>query len=162
LERKENEKSFTEAEIDRLLYVAATRSKSALIIPKIEKEKLFLYPLNKNINSEIKAEVKLRKDVNTETTSSKEEELKKTKELRSKLIILDNSYFKLCPSKFTANRDISKISIAITPTVNSNKKIEWLGNQDRNPRGKVYGTIIHRAIEILINKSHNLTNINNE
>lgn len=171
--KKEREKEFKEAEIDRLLYVAATRAKSALIVADGEGKNLFLNPLAKNISREIKTKREIPiKNKNKDSYSEKLKELEITKDLRKKKEISNPSYIMMTPSSFQEGiyyssynnwqEDIKYRS----PIV---KKMEIISTYSRNspraykgPRGNVYGTIVHRAFEVLINKSDGLKNTNDE
>lgn len=167
IERKEREKLFKEAEIDRLLYVAATRAKSTLIVANAIEEKYFLYPLSNNIGKEIKPENEIKNERKDEKLSKEKiRELDITKELRLLKEISIPSYFKITPSEFETVKDDygeelnwkRKITRHISPRI-KDIRISKSREVSNGPRGKIYGTIIHRAIEILIKKSNNLYDI---
>lgn len=156
------EKCFIEAELDRLLYVAATRAKSALLVANAEGEASFLYPLSSRINADREIKVKDEKKYNLlcgNLSSEKEKELNLTKDLRIQKEICSPSYIKLTPSKFKiigTKEKRSNILVIRGPklkyyTRNDDKQVIFKG-----PRGPIYGTIVHRAIEILMKKSENL------
>ncbi|WP_353093673.1 3'-5' exonuclease [Tissierella praeacuta] len=168
MERKEVEKLFKEAEIDRLLYVAATRAKSTLIVSNAMEEKNFLYPLSNNIENEIKSEKRIE-NIKREIKLSKEKrkEIQITKELIRLKEISSPSYFKITPSEFERVKDIKdevnfmeKTIIYRSPKFQSTRisKSKFI---PYSPRGKGYGIIIHRAMEILIKNSKNFNDINN-
>ncbi len=168
MERKEREKLFMEAEVDRLLYVAATRAKSVLIIADAFDEKNFLYPLSKNIEKIIRPEKEIEtKVIDFKLSKEKKRELDITKDLRIIKDISSPSYFKVTPSQFESAKDEEiegvywkrEKSIYISPRLKNTRisKPKVMG-----PRGKIYGSVIHRAIEILIKKSNGLNAINED
>lgn len=165
--RKEREKAFKDAEIDRLLYVAATRTKSVLMVPKTEEEKQFLYPLSRNIDNQLEVEIDINYKDNAKITRKKKEELEKTKDLRIKKEILRPSYFKMSPSEFKSNLS-SEEYITIDSIKLKDVKVSRIkeGLEDGSiyggPRGRIYGLMVHRAFEILIKKANGLDNIHKD
>lgn len=166
--RKEKEKLYKEAEVDRLLYVGATRAKSVLIIANALDEKSFLYPLSKDIRNEIKPKDSIEKVFRESKLSrTKKRELDITKDLRVKKEISNPSYFKVTPSQFETVTDDyvedfgggREKTIYISPRI---KNTSISRPKVIGPRGKIYGTIIHNAIETLIRKSNNLNRINDD
>lgn len=169
-ERKEIEKTFKNAEIDRLLYVAATRAKSVLIVADGEGKNLFLNPLARNIEKEIISQREIQdKSKNTEFTKEKEIELYITKDLRIIKEISNPSYFRITPSGFEAFREgnvedfYEGQTIFKSPNFKKSEIIELDStstiNAYKGPRGNIFGTMVHRALEILVNKSNRLNNI---
>ncbi|OZV13382.1 hypothetical protein CIW83_04055 [Tissierella sp. P1] len=167
MERKEKEKLFMEAEVDRILYVAATRGKSVLIIADAIDERSFLYPLSKNINKEIKLENEIETKIKDLMISEeKKRELDITKDSRVIKEISNPSYLKVTPSQFELAGDDVRESgyerrrkIYISPRLRNTRILK---PKVMGPRGKIYGSIIHRAIEILINKSNKLNNVSED
>lgn len=158
-QRKEKEKLYKEGEIDRLLYVAATRAKSALIIASTSEERNFLYHLSKDIDKEIKPENIVEKSIrHMELSKEKIKERQITEDLRIKKEISSPSYTKVTPSQFKTSMEelnISKNSTRyISPKIKNNRILK---PKVMGPRGKIYGTIIHRAMEILIKGNNGLS-----
>lgn len=166
--KKERENTFKEAEIDRLLYVAATRAKSVLIVAKGSEEESFLYPLSININREIKINREVgHKAREVNISKPKEEERIKTRELRIKKEIYNSSYVISSPSSFKGSyyyeekkeeMEIKSLKLKAAKQIKATDNIRF----KFGPRGKVYGTIVHRAIEHLINETDNMNSIGEE
>lgn len=159
------EKSFIEAELDRLLYVAATRAKSTLIVANAEGEASFLYPLSSQINGDREIKVKDERKDNLSSPNlslEKEKELRFTKDLRIQKGICNPSYIKLTPSKFklveTKEKE-SNIFVKKGPKLKLYNRKKDIDATFNGPRGPIFGTIVHRAIEILMKKSSNLKNL---
>lgn len=156
------EKLFIEAELDRLLYVAATRAKSALIVANAQGEANFLYPLSSQINvdREIKANESKLDNLSVQILSlEKERELSLTKDLRLQKEICSPSYIKLTPSKFKVIKSKEKsnnVFVKKGPKLKTYDRKKDKQETFQGPRGPIYGTIVHRAIEILMKKSSNL------
>ncbi len=143
--RKSVEKDFKNAELDRLIYVAATRAKSVLVRPYIEDEKLFLAPLSRKVKDIIVVEDIKDKKIDKEYSLRKLEELEITKKLIKKDKISRKSYLKLSPSnleEFKADE----------------KNIE-LSRNTTSPRGTIYGSIVHRVFEIILKNSIDIKEI---
>lgn len=134
--RKALEREFKEAELDRLIYVAATRAKSVLIRPSIEDEKLFLAPLSRKPKAILGLEDIEDKKIDKEYSLRKLEELEITRELIKKDKISRKSYLKLSPS----NLEEFKVD---------EKNME-LARNTTSPRGTIYGSIVHRVFEIIL------------
>lgn len=168
---KERENMFIEAQIDRLIYVAATRAKTSLIVANAEVEKQFLYSLSKNIEKEIKPEkAEESRFKELELSNEKKRELEITRELRLLKEISSPSYLKMTPSGFGIEKDNYEEAIHIAKGklitrspyfVKFKISKETLSNARyyEGPRGNIYGTIVHRALEVLINKSKGFNNI---
>lgn len=168
--KKEIEKTFKNAEIDRLLYVAATRAKSVLIVADGEGKNLFLNPLARNIEKEIVSQKEIKnKSKNTQFTKEKKRELDITKDLRTIKEVTSPSYFRITPSGFETAKDNNVLDYDEEETRYRSpkfKKVEIVGidssdtiNAYKGPRGNIYGIMVHRSLEILVNKSNGLNNI---
>lgn len=164
MENKRREEEFLQAEIDRLLYVAATRAKTALIVANSTDEKGFLFPLSRKINRIFDRQIEIvsgKKSI--EVPKEKINELEFTKLARLRKELFEPSYLKRNPSQFQSmdvkyfNNYLFAIKgkryrkLAYEP-IKDDKKMNM------GPRGNIYGTIVHRAMEVLINKSNNLKN----
>ncbi|MGO1468511.1 MAG: UvrD-helicase domain-containing protein [Tissierella sp.] len=134
--RKDKEKEFKDAELDRLIYVASTRAKSVLILPAIEDEKMFLYPLNKEIDKKLYLKEPNLENKKEILSNRKIEEMNLTKEIDIKRKISKASYEKLSPSTYEKK--------------NSFKSNYNTLKEDFVPRGKIYGTIVHKVFEIIL------------
>lgn len=160
------EKQFKEAEQDRLIYVAATRAKTVLIVANATGDKSFLYPLSTNISKELNiSKITKSEDSILELSKDKDEERNLTKELRIKGEIYPSSYISASPSGFKGNafyEEEKESPSNKSPKVKSAKMVEMTGGVefDFGPRGKFYGTIVHEALEYLIKATSNLKEIN--
>lgn len=159
VKREAIERAFSTAEDHRLLYVAATRAKSALIIGKTEEENSFLGPLNFGVEKEISSVLSEVSQLETYFNDRKEEELKYNKKLRAKKA----TYFRLSPSQFKYNNN------SMEKGQNPYKSPRYLEKRRKGddlssfrPRGKVYGEIFHRAMEILLNKDASIEKLNDD
>lgn len=166
--KKERENEFKEAEQDRLLYVAATRAKSVLIVANALDEKSFLYPLSSNIDREIKLDKAIeKKDKISKITRSKIMERRLRKELQIKKEIYPSTYVLSSPSKFKSKgfyiNNGEKIQ-AKSLKIKSAKRVKATDSIRINfgPRGITYGSIVHKAIEYLIQATNNLKDISQE
>ena len=134
--RKMVEKDFKNAELDRLIYVAATRAKSVLITPSIDDEKLFLAPISREFKDMLSLEDIGDKKTNKEDSLRKLEELEITKKLIKKDKISKKSYLKESPSALEEFKaDENNMELARDTTT---------------PRGTIYGSIVHRVFEIIL------------
>lgn len=134
--KKSREREFKEAELDRLIYVAATRTKSVLITPSIIDEKFFLQPLSNDFLSIIDAKnIEITKK-DEEFGFRKLEEIKITNTLVKRTQISKPSYLKLKPSSLDEFKTYDR-------------EIELLEDK-HTPRGIVYGVIVHRVFEIIL------------
>lgn len=167
-EKGVREDEFKDAELDRLLYVAATRAKAVLIVSNGLEEESFLSPLSNNINRpiELKGQV-VEEEKKVKLSSAKEMERKMRRELRIKKEIFPGTYSLSSPSRFKSSMFYGGGSKEIV--INSLKLIAVkrmeITNENRRkfgsfgPRGKFYGTIVHGAIEFLIESTDNLKNL---
>lgn len=134
--RKDKEKLFKNAELDRLIYVAATRTKSVLITPSTEADNAFLYPLSKGelqiLDDPHISDLVLGEKLNPR----KMEELEITHRLMVKRDISQPSYRKMSPSSLDTFKE---------ETIN----LQLLKDK-KSPRGKIYGDIVHRAFELVL------------
>ena len=133
--RKAKEREFKEAEQDRLIYVAATRTKSVLITPYIEDEKMFLSPLSLDIPEIISIEDFKKTGNHGEYSSRKLEEIRITERLRGKRGISKASYERIRPSQldiYDEEIDISDPGKRVTPS------------------GMNFGNMVHRSFELLL------------
>ena len=162
-ENKERENLFKRAENERLLYVAATRAKTSLILAKSSDEKKYLYPLSQRVEEELVPTIKKVENQDIGLGKGKREELEETKELRDKKIILEPSFISLSPSDFVKGKleEGNKYRVGLSPVFTSFKK-ENLKDRALGPRGSVFGTIIHRALEVLIKGSRSLGKVDKE
>ena len=134
-DRKAKEREFKEAEQDRLIYVAATRTKSVLITPYIEDEKMFLSPLSLDIPELISVEDFKKTGNHGEYSSRKLEEIRITERLRGKRGISKASYERIRPSQldiYDEEIDISDPGKRVTPS------------------GMNFGNMVHRSFELLL------------
>ena len=166
-ENRNTEMNFISAEIDRLLYVAATRTKSVLIVANTEEEANFLYPLSSQIDNYIDNELEdnIKDDTTEELSYEKQRELALTKDLRIQKEISNPGYVKLIPSKFKLEYNKEKQSYILVkrgPRLKYYNKEKYKKDIYKNPKGPLYGTIVHRAIEILMKKSNNLEKFKDE
>lgn len=143
--RSDREKMFKDAELDRLIYVAATRSKSVLVTPRIAEERAFLAPLSQG-ELEILDEPSIESpEMKDSFTPRKLEEIRITNLLKNKLGVSKPSYLKMSPSSldsFKERRD----------------NLELINNRT-SPRGKIYGDMVHRALQILLKNKRDLQEI---
>lgn len=157
--REEVERAFSTAEDHRLLYVAATRAKSALIIAATEMENSFLGPLNFEIKKEISSGFHEDRVLEVAFDSRKEEELRFNKKLRANKA----SYFKLSPSQLKYNDDRKKAASNLYKSPRFvNKRREKEDLVSFRPRGKIYGNAFHRAMEVLLGTNPNILSLNND
>ena len=167
-EKQEKEMEFKEAEMDRLLYVAATRAKSVLIIGEGINEEAFLNPLSTNIDKEISViEEREKIDNILKATGAKQMERRLTRDLRIKKEIYSPAYIRSSPSSFKASgfgldekqsMDVKSVTVKFARKIKAPDKIKF----NPGPRGRVYGTIVHDALESLIKGTDNLQNISKE
>lgn len=147
-DKRSREREFKDAELDRLIYVAATRTKSVLITPHIEDEKYFLQPLSNNFSQIIDAEnIEIKKE-DEGSNFRKLEEIEITNTLIKRTQISKPSYSKLRPSTLdefeTYDKDIELLKDKYTP------------------RGIVYGVIVHRVFEIILKDKLDIKSISEE
>ncbi len=143
--RKNKEREFKEAELDRLIYVAATRSKTVLILPSVDDEKLFLAPIANNFREIIDVDKPSLINTDEGFTAKKLEEIEITKSLIKKESISRPSYLRINPSKVDDNFIF---------------KIEEDREMETNiPRGSMYGDMVHRAFELILKDIRNLKQI---
>lgn len=133
--RKAKEREFKEAEQDRLIYVAATRTKSVLITPYIEDKKMFLSPLSLDIPEMISVEDFKKTGNDGEYSSRKLEEIRITERLRGKRGISKASYERIRPSQL----DIYDEEIDISDP-----------GKRATPSGMDFGNMVHRSFELLL------------
>ena len=134
--RKVREKEFKDAELDRLIYVAATRSKSVLITPKIDDEKMFLNPLSNESLDIIDLKDIVKKNIEKELSPRKLEEIVITDDLIKKMNVSIKSYSRDNPSKEEEFKE------------NSADKLIFI--KSKSPRGAIYGNLVHRAFELIL------------
>lgn len=166
-ENRDLETDFISAEVDRLLYVAATRAKSVLIVANAEDEANFIYPLSSQIDNyiDIGLEDEINEDTVEELSYEKQRELALTKDLRIQKEISTPSYIKLVPSKFKLEDREEKqdyILVKRGPKLKHYNVKKYKKDIYKDPRGPLYGTIVHRAIEILMKKGDNLQGFKEE